>query len=89
MRRVGPFATATAGCRLLAGPLGGCRRVPAEVQADGCRTRTPSPDAVQITLFGGTGDADLLKRCRDMGVARVVVTLQPEAAEKTLPLLER
>ena len=47
------------------------------------------PDAVPITLFGGTEDADLLKRYRDMGVARVVTTLPPEPAEKTLPMLDR
>jgi Mrp family chromosome partitioning ATPase len=35
-------------------------------------------------LFGGTEDADLLKRYRDMGAARVVVTLPPETADKTL-----
>jgi hypothetical protein len=27
-----------------------------------------SPDALPIILFGGTEDADLLKRYRDMGV---------------------
>jgi hypothetical protein len=50
---------------------------------------TPSPNAVQITLFGGTEDADLLNRYRDMDVARVVTTLPPEPAEKTLPVLDR
>ena len=44
-----------------------------------------SADAVPITLFGGTEDTVLLKRYRDMGVARVVTTLPPEPAEKTLP----
>jgi hypothetical protein len=48
-----------------------------------------SPDALPITLFGGTEDADLLKRYRDMGVERVVTTLPPEPAEKTLPVLDR
>jgi alkanesulfonate monooxygenase SsuD/methylene tetrahydromethanopterin reductase-like flavin-dependent oxidoreductase (luciferase family) len=41
-----------------------------------------------ITLFGGTEDADLLKRYRDMGVARMVTTLPPEPAAKTLPVLD-
>ena len=45
--------------------------------------------ALPITLFGGTEDADLLKRYRDMGVTRVVTTLPPEAADKTLPVLNR
>ena len=48
-----------------------------------------SPDALPITLFGGTEDADLLKRYRGMGVERVVTTLPPEPAEKTLPVLDR
>src|SRR6516162_230087 len=48
-----------------------------------------SADALPITLFGGTEDADLLKRYRDMGVSRVVTTLPPEPAEKTLPVLDR
>jgi probable F420-dependent oxidoreductase len=47
------------------------------------------PAAVPVTLFGGTEDADLLKRYRDMGVARVVTTLPPERADKTLPVLDR
>jgi len=45
-----------------------------------------SSDALPITLFGGTEDADLLKRYRDMSVARVVTTLPPEPADKTLPV---
>ncbi|MBV8590121.1 MAG: hypothetical protein JO212_08665, partial [Acetobacteraceae bacterium] len=47
------------------------------------------PNQVPITLFGGTEDADLLKRYRDMGVERVVTTLPPEPADKTLPVLDR
>jgi hypothetical protein len=48
-----------------------------------------SPDALPITLFGGAENDDLLKQYRDMGVARVVTTLPPEPAEKTLPVLDR
>ena len=47
------------------------------------------PAAVPVTLFGGTEDADLLKRYHEMGVARVVTTLPPEPADKTLPVLDR
>jgi probable F420-dependent oxidoreductase len=47
------------------------------------------PAALPITLFGGTEDLDLLKRYRDMGIERVVTTLPPEPAEKTLPALDR
>ena len=49
----------------------------------------PTTDAVPIKLFGGTEDADLSKRYRDMGVLRVVMTLPPELAEKTFPVLDR
>jgi len=48
-----------------------------------------SPDALPIALFGGTEDTNLLKRYRDMGVARVVTTLPPEPAEKTSAVLDR
>ena len=45
---------------------------------------------VPITLFGTTQfDTDTLKRCRDLGVARVVPMLPPEPADKTLPALDR
>ena len=47
------------------------------------------PAGLPITLFGGTEDADLLKRYRDMGVARVVTTLPPQPADETLPVLDR
>ena len=47
------------------------------------------PAGLPITLFGGTEDVDLLKRYRDMGVARVVTTLPPEPADRTLPVLDR
>ncbi|HEY1260784.1 MAG TPA: LLM class F420-dependent oxidoreductase [Stellaceae bacterium] len=47
------------------------------------------PASLPITLFGGTEDADLLRRYRDMGIARVVTTLPPEPADKTLPVLDR
>jgi probable F420-dependent oxidoreductase len=45
--------------------------------------------AVPITLFGTAENLDLLKRYGDMGVARVVVALPPEKADKTLPVLDR
>jgi hypothetical protein len=43
----------------------------------------------RATLFGGTEDADLLRRYRDTGPPRVVVTLLQETANKTLPVLDR
>ena len=47
------------------------------------------PASLPITLFGAAEDADLLQRYRDMGVARVVVSLPAEPADKTLPALDR
>ena len=47
------------------------------------------PEAMPITLFGGSEGVDLLKRYRGMEVARVVTTLPPEPADKTLPVLDR
>jgi probable F420-dependent oxidoreductase len=47
------------------------------------------PATLPITLFGGTEDLDLLRRYRDLGVARIVTTLPPEPADKTLPALDR
>ena len=40
-------------------------------------------------MFGVAPDVDLIKRYRDMGVARVVGGCPPEPAEKTLPVLDR
>ena len=89
MLRGVPFATAMAGSRLLVGPPYGdvneylpkFKQVMAEAGRD--------LKAVPITLFGGSEDVDLLKRYRDMGVARVVAGLPPEPADKTLPALDR
>src|SRR4051794_17645478 len=48
-----------------------------------------SLDDVPITMFGVAPDADLVKRYRDHGVARVVGGCPPEPADKTLPLLDK
>jgi hypothetical protein len=53
------------------------------------RPKTAGAGTARATLFGGTEDGDLLKRYRDMGAARVVVTLPPQTADKTLPVLDR
>jgi alkanesulfonate monooxygenase SsuD/methylene tetrahydromethanopterin reductase-like flavin-dependent oxidoreductase (luciferase family) len=42
-----------------------------------------------LTVWGAGEDLDRLKRYRDQGVARVIVSLPPENAEKTLPALDR
>ena len=47
------------------------------------------PAEVPITIWGIGEDAGRLRRYRDQGVARVVVSLPSEPAEKTLPVLDR
>ena len=47
------------------------------------------PQSLPITLFNPPEDADELARWRDMGVARVVVMLLSEPADKILPILDR
>jgi probable F420-dependent oxidoreductase len=47
------------------------------------------PAAVPITVWGVPDDLDRLKRYRDQGVARGVVQLAPQPANKTLPILDR
>src|SRR5271157_4821733 len=47
------------------------------------------PDDLPVTIWGPGEDADQLRRFRDMGVARVVVSLESEKADKILPELDR
>ena len=47
------------------------------------------PAEVPVTVWGVPEDADRLRRYRDQGVARVVVSLPSEPAAKTLPKLDR
>jgi probable F420-dependent oxidoreductase len=47
------------------------------------------PAEVPLTVWGVPPDLDRLKRYRDQGVARGVVQLAPEPADKTLPILDR
>ena len=44
---------------------------------------------VPVTIWGATEDYDRLRRYQDQGIARVVVSLPPENAPKTLPALDR
>jgi hypothetical protein len=46
------------------------------------------PDELPVTIWGPADDIDQLKRYRDIGVARVVVSLQSEQADKVLPELD-
>ena len=45
--------------------------------------------ALSVTLGGAPEDLDLLKRNRDLGIARMNVRLQPAKTEEILPLLDR
>jgi probable F420-dependent oxidoreductase len=47
------------------------------------------PAEVPVTIWGATEDYDRLRRYQDQGVSRLVVSLPPEDAAKTLPALDR
>jgi probable F420-dependent oxidoreductase len=47
------------------------------------------PAAVPVTVWGAGEDYDRLRRYHDQGIARIVVSLPPEPADKTLPALDR
>ena len=47
------------------------------------------PASLPITVWGVGETVDRLQRYRDQGVARIVVSLPSEPAEKTLPALDR
>ena len=72
MRLDVPSATATGGCRLLVGRPMATSTITYRSSSRWSLKLVASPEALPITLFGGTEDANLLKRYRDMGVARVV-----------------
>ena len=46
------------------------------------------PDAVPITIFGVSPDADTIARMEQDGVSRVLLTLPPEDRETVLPVLD-
>jgi probable F420-dependent oxidoreductase len=48
-----------------------------------------NPEEIAVTVFAAGEDVDLLKRYRDLGVARVVFHLLLEKAEAVLPVLDR
>jgi probable F420-dependent oxidoreductase len=47
------------------------------------------PATLPITVFGVAEDADLIRRYRDAGVARLVFNLPPAKADEILPALDR
>jgi probable F420-dependent oxidoreductase len=48
-----------------------------------------APGSVPVTLFGTSEDPDRLRRYRDLGVARAVVSLPSARSEEILPVLDR
>jgi alkanesulfonate monooxygenase SsuD/methylene tetrahydromethanopterin reductase-like flavin-dependent oxidoreductase (luciferase family) len=61
--------------------LGKFREMAKEVNRD--------PAEVPITIWGATENLDLLKRDRDDGVVRIVVSLDSAKADTILPQLDR
>jgi len=47
------------------------------------------PRQVPVTIWGATEDYDRLRRYEDQGIVRVIVSLPPDNAAKTLPALDR
>jgi probable F420-dependent oxidoreductase len=47
------------------------------------------PKSLPVTLGGAPEDLDLLRRNRDLGVARMTVRLPPAGADEILPVLDR
>lgn len=47
------------------------------------------PHSLSVTLGGAPEDFDLLRRNRDLGIARMNVRLPPAKADEILPLLDR
>ncbi len=47
------------------------------------------PQSLPVTLGGAPEDLDLLKRNRDLGIARMTVRLPPAKADEILPVLDR
>jgi probable F420-dependent oxidoreductase len=46
-------------------------------------------EELPVTIWGPEEERDQLRRYRDMGVARVVVSLESETADRIMPLLDR
>ena len=72
-------------------PLGGRMDLPALVDefykmaAEAGRSREELP----LTSFGVSLEGDSIAKSADVGIGRVVISLPPEAADKTLPVLDR
>jgi probable F420-dependent oxidoreductase len=47
------------------------------------------PDSCPVSVFGAAADGDLLKRYRDLGIARVATSLPAAKEDVVLPILDR
>jgi hypothetical protein len=47
------------------------------------------PRSLSVTLAGAPEDSDLLKRYRDLGIARVNFPLPPARRDEVMPVLDR
>ena len=48
-----------------------------------------APETVPITVFGVAEEADLIKRYRDAGAARIIFNLPAAKSDEVLPVLDR
>ncbi len=46
------------------------------------------PKSIEITVWGPKQDADLMKRYEELGVSRVVFSLESEKADTILPVVD-
>ena len=53
-----------------------------------CAEAGRDPATIPITIWGAKNDLDLLKRYRDLGVERMVVSVESETADTILPILD-
>ena len=47
------------------------------------------PASISVTIWGVPENSDRIKRYRDQGISRVVVSLPSENRDKILPVLDR
>ena len=65
-----------------------CQRLPAAVPSDGAGGRARSA-SLPITMFRVVEELDRLRHYRDIGIARVVITLPSAGANEVVPILDR
>ena len=56
---------------------------------DMAREAGRDPDSIPVTIWGSANDMDALRRYQDIGVARIIISLDSTSADKILPELDR